>query len=326
MKWYENCLSAVPRYDPREKERNIEYHIRYMLDRTQRMFEYQGLPDSIPARILELYLQVNGHVAFAEHEGSLYVYTGSMGGEPDVYYRSTLYTVANPAQAFSKNFRIGEECIVAFNDSLYLGLIPLFRRYASALVENELSLHIVDINSRIMSLISASDDRTIASAKKVLDDIERGELGVIAENAFLEGLKALPLTTSGKSVLLDLMEYEQYLKSQWYNAIGLDSNYNMKRERLNLAEVEMNNDSLAPFIDDMLECRKKALEDVNAMFGTDITVDLASAWKQNVEETEMLLDAMKNGEMNPDGEGAPDAGDAAEDEKEKEGGGEDEKE
>lgn len=298
-----------------------DYHVRYMLDRTQRMFEYQGLPDTIPARILELYLQINGHCAFAEHAGGLYVYTGGLGGEPDVYYQPTIYTIANPAQNWSANLKIGVECIVARNDSLYTGLIPMFRRYASALVENELSLHIVDINLRIMSLISASDDRTIASAKKVLDDIERGELGVIAENAFLEGLKALPLATSGsKSTLLDLMEYEQYLKSQWYNAIGLDSNYNMKRERLNLAEVEMNNDSLAPFVDDMLECRQKAVEEVNAMFGTNISVDLASAWKQNVEETEMLLDAMKNGEMNPDGEGAPDAED------EKEGGGEDEKE
>lgn len=277
-------------YDPRDKDRNTLSHIQYMLVRTQRMFEYTGLPDTIPQRMLELYLQINGHLAFAKYNGELYVYTGGLGGEPDVYYQPTIYTIANPAQNWSKNLSIGTDCIVIRNDSLYLGLLPLFRRYAQALSENELSLHVADVNSRMISLISATDDRTIESARRYLDDIEKGKLGVIADNAFLEGLKAQPITAStGKNGILDLMEYEQFLKASWYNEIGLDSNYNMKRERLNTAEVEMNNDSLAPLIDDMLESRRIGLKAVNALFGTSITVALSSAWERNRKEEDAML-------------------------------------
>lgn len=284
-------------YDPKEKDANTLYHIQYMLARTQRMFEYDNLPDTIPARMVELYLQINGHLAFATRGGELYVYTGGLGGEPDVYYRPTIYTIANPAQNWSANLKIGRDCVVVRNDSLYLGLMPLYRRYAHALTENELSLHIADVNSRMLSLISATDDRTIESARRYLEDIEKGKLGVIADNAFLEGLRAQPLaSSSGRNGIPDLMEYEQYLKASWFNELGLDSNYNMKRERLNTAEVEMNNDSLAPLVDDMLQCREQGLEEVNALFGTDIHVHLASAWERNRLEDEVLLNELLTGD------------------------------
>ncbi len=288
-----------------------------MLARTQRMFEYEGLPDTIPQRIVELYLQANGHLCFARKPGSneLFVYTGGLGGEPDVYYMPTLYTVANPAQNFSANFVIGSDCIVMPNDSMYLGMLPLYNHYAYHLTENELTLYVTDINTRIVSLISAADDRTIESARKYISDIEAGKLGVILENAFLDGIKTSPFGNSGsKSSLTDLIEYEQYLRAMWYNSIGLDCNFNMKRERLTPAESQMNADSLLPLVDDMLTCRRRALEDVNALFGTDITVSLSSAWQDNQEQadimTDLLLQQVEEGnpELSDKQEGgAPDA-------------------
>lgn len=299
QKWLDEKLRTAI-YNPREKSQVQKTHILYMLARTQQMFRYDGLPDTIPARILELFLQMNGHVCFAEHDGKLYVYTGGLGGEPDVYYQPTLYTVANPAQQFSKNLVIGKDCIVMRNDSLYLGLLPMYSRYAYHMAENELSLLVADINSRIVGLISAGDDRTLASAKQYISDIEQGKLGIIGENAFLDGVKAQPYSATGnRGLLQDLTEYEQYLKASWYNEIGLDANYNMKRERLSQSEVELNGDALLPLVDDMLSCRKEALESVNALFGTNITVNYSSAWEDNQKQvdivTELLKDEVENG-------------------------------
>lgn len=281
-------------YNPRDKTRVQEQHVRYMLNRTQRMFQYSGLPDTIPARMLELYLQTWGYCAIARHDGNLYAYTGGLGGTPDVYYQPTIFTVSNPAQNFSSNLKIGEECILIRNDSLELGLLPLFNRYAYHLTENELSMLLSDINSRIVGLISASDDRTMESAKQYLGDIETGKLGVIGENAFLEGIRSQPYAgQSGRGMLTDLIEYEQYLKASWYNEIGLDSNYNMKRESITASESNMNADALLPLIDDMLECRRTALDAVNSLYGTNITVTYASAWEDNQQQIEIVTDQME---------------------------------
>ena len=281
-------LGGSPEYDFADKTACIRQHIAYMLNRTQSMFRWDGLPDTIPERSLELFLQTNGNVCFYRHNGELYVFTGGMGGEPDAYYMPTIYTISNPALKLSQSLKIGFECVVMSNDSLYLGLIPLFTRYASGMTENELSMKLAIINSRVVDLISAPDDRTRASAEKFLSDIADGKSGVIAENAFLDGIRAQPYgNTANSNTLTNLIETEQYFKASWFNELGLNANYNMKRESLNSSESQMNNDALLPLVDDMLKCRERAVEKVNEMFGMEISVSLASSWEDNEQEIEL---------------------------------------
>ena len=292
-KYVYGLLGICHEFDFAEKSSCIKQHIAYMLNRTQSMFKWDGLPETIPERSLELFLQTNGNVCWYEYENDLYVFTGGMGGEPDPYYMPTIYTIANPALKLSKSLKINEECIVMPNDSLYLGLLPMFTRYATGITENELSMQISMINSRIIDLISAPDDRTRESALKYLEDVKAGKLGVIAENAFLDGIKAQPYyNSSNGSGLTSLIEMEQYLKASWFNELGLNANYNMKRESLNTSESQMNNDALLPLVDDMLNCRKRAIDKINNMFGTNISVDLSSSWEDNAEEIELEHDAI----------------------------------
>ncbi len=272
-------------YDFNDKERCQRNYIMYMLNRTQRLFEYKGLPDTIPQRMLEFMLQINGFACFAKHNGKLYAFYGGLGGEPDEYYRPTTCVVSNPALNFSDTFKIHENCVIVRNDSFLYGLIPLFSRYATAMVENDISFRMASINSRIEMLLSAPDDATKKAAEKFLEDLADGKLGVIAENAFLDGIKAQEVGRTMRT-FTDLIEYQQYLKASWFNEIGLNANYNMKREKLSTTESQMNNDALLPLVEDMLENRRQCIEEVNEMFGTEISVDFASSWEKLIEEME----------------------------------------
>lgn len=296
-------FSSCP-FDFRDKGRAIDQHVLYMLDRTQSMFKWSGLPDSIPQRILELYLQINGNVCFYQYEGTLYVFTGGLGGEPDVYYRPTLYTVANPALRFSKALEIDKECVIMPNDSLYRGLLPLFERYSTMIAETELSMTLALVNTRTTAVISASDDRTKASAGKYLEDLRDGKQGIIGENAVLEGVKVQPYAASGTSnYLINLIEFMQYTKASWFNELGLNANYNMKRESINSGESQLNNDALLPLVDDMLNARQLAAEKVNAMFGLSLSVSLASSWEDNQEEIDSEQKAITEDDSVLDTEG-----------------------
>lgn len=287
-------------YNVKDKENAAFLQCLYMFDRTQEMFRYEGLPDSIPKRELEMILQLNGNAVFYEHNGKLYAFRAGLGGEPDEYYRPTIATIANPALALSVNAKINEDCVVVRNDDMMVGLVPLFSKYASEMAETELSIHIASINSRILQLITAPDDNAKTSAEKFIHDVEQGELSIIADFNFLDGLKAMPYGTSGASQITDLIELEQYLKASWFNELGLNSNYNMKRESLNSAESQMNADALLPFVDNMLACRQEGVEKVNAMFGTNIRVGLASSWEDNEEEIELAHEAMEEDDETPD--------------------------
>lgn len=291
-------------YNFSSKSDAVDNAIGYMLSRTQSMFRYDNLPDTIPARILELYLQINGNACFTEItqeqinasdrarerglEPGVYVFCGGMGGELDQYYMPTIYTVANPYLNFSANLKIDKDCIVVPSDSLYMGLLPLFSKYATLLTENELSIYDAIINLRIESIISANDDTTKKSAEKYLDDLINGKIGIIAEKNFVEdGLHVNPFHTAGSAGgVQNLIELEQYLRATWYNDLGLNANYNMKRESLNSTESQLNDDALLPLVDDMLNQRKIGLEKVNKQYGLNISVSLNSAWEDNQQETE----------------------------------------
>jgi hypothetical protein len=67
----------------------------------------------------------------------------------------------------------------------------------------------------------------------------------------------------------------------------------MKRESINSNESQLNDDMLHPLIDDMLRMRREALDQVNEMFGTNITVDFNSAWKDNEIENEVAIETME---------------------------------
>lgn len=299
-------LLGINLYDFTDKERSLKDYVLYMLMRTQRIFKYTGLPDTIPQRMLEYQLQTHGFACITRVEGNLYAFYGGLGGEPDAYYQPTICVVANPALKFNKTLKIDEDCVIVRGDSYLRGLLPMFRRYATAMVENDLSFKLATINTRIQAWVTAPDDETKAAGDKFLEDIENGELGVIASNEFLDGLKTQPVQGSMRT-FTDLIEYQQYLKASWYNEIGLNANYNMKREKLSTTESQMNNDALLPLVDDMLEQRRIGVEAINAMFGTNITVEFDSSWQKLLEEfqeSNQVDGGEENGYRN-DGENTP---------------------
>ena len=242
------------------------------------MFKYHNLPETIPEKILEKFLQKNGFACFAKYENDLYIFYGGLGGKPDVYYRPTICTVANPALNFSADLEIDKDCIIIDNDSYRLGLIPIIEKYSAMLVENDISTFLATVNTRITTIFAGGDDNTKNSAEEYLRNIFAGKLGVIADNTFLSSLSINPASRTKDNALTDLITQNQYLKACLLNEIGLNANTQLKKERLVTAEIENNTDCLYPFIDDMLECRRIGVEKVNKMFNTSIEVELNSSW------------------------------------------------
>lgn len=300
---YNYGLGYTFNYDYKDKPRNVENLIKYMLNRSNIMFQYHNLPDSIPSREIELLLQTNGFGVFIEVEGKYYIVNGGLGGEPDVYNMPTEAVISIPALKLNKTYKINEDCIVIPNDSMYLGLLPLYAKYCTLMNENEMTMLLATVNKRIQHLLSANDDNTIESAKKFLEKVFDGEIGVIGESKLFESLKVNTTSTTSQVSMKDLFEYEQYLKASMYNEIGLSANFNMKRERLSSSEVEANTDNLYPLVDDMLNCRRKGLEKVNEMFGLDIQVEFNSSWDyrlfngepvHSINGTEVQLEEAEN--------------------------------
>ena len=284
----------------KDKTKNINTFCKFMLCKSQGMFVYSGLPDTLPACELERILQTTGHVTIAEHKGNIYAFDGGLQGEHlSPYAKPTQSLVTNVALNLTRTFEDGKDCVIAYNDSYGLGVAPIYAKFGYMLCETRLTQYNILILTRSQQLFCASDANTVASAQIYLKKLIDGELSVIAENAFFEGLKTHNDNASIASNLKTLIEFEQYLKASCLNEIGLNANWNAKREALNSSETGMNEASLLPFPIDMLKQRQTMAEAVNSLFGLNVTVELNEIWSKDE------LDSGNEGNLASDGGDSP---------------------
>lgn len=266
----------------KDKEALIFFHFNMALAKTLKMFEYEGLPETIPYRELEKILQLNSFAYWLKKDDKLYVFFGGLGGRPNEYYQPTNFIVANPYLQFFKTVKVNEEGVLMWNDYSHMGLSLMIRRYAELMAECDITLRFGLINDRLVSILYANNDNSKDSAELFMKDVEDGsKLGVILGDTWVDDngdFRVNDYRKANTQDLKDVMELQQYLKASFWNDIGIQANYNMKREAINDSEAGMNEESLKPFIDDMLECRKEALEKINKQFGTNITVKFSSSW------------------------------------------------
>lgn len=268
-----------------DKDVAIRNYVKYMLSRTQAMFSYSGLPDTIPASQLELLLQTSGHAFITKVNDDLYALDGSLGGPPDPYGDYTTITVSNVALNLSKQYDLSKDGVLINNDTLRQGIMPILYKYGCLLSENMLTMRTVDIILRMVCMISASDDRTYQGATKFIQDIEKGKISAIGESAFFDGVK-LHTVSNSQNYMNQFIEYEQYLKASCFNEIGLNANYNMKGANITSEEASLNDDFLLPLVDNMMKERQTAIAKINDMYGTNISIDYASAWQVTHMENE----------------------------------------
>lgn len=272
----------------KDKPKSAKSIFKYLLSRTQMMFKYTNLPETIDPVILERMLQVNGVACITDKDGELYCFSGSVGGALDIYYRPTKFIVSNPHFAPDGFYK---ECIIngdeehtgvlLYNDTEWQGLTALIAKYACLMVENILTVRVADIMLRKMDIIIAGTDKAKKSAEIFLKKLENGDLAAMSDSAFMESIRTLPVSNYNGSYLIQFIELQQYLKGSFYNELGLRANYNMKREAIGEGESTLDADSVLPLCENMLSCRRKTIALVNQLYGTNITVDYNSAWLEN---------------------------------------------
>lgn len=288
-------------YNFKDKKQNVKQLNNYMLTKTLSMFEYSDLPETIPYKELEKLLQINGYAYITEVKGSLYAFSGGLGGVQDVYGNPTTITINNVALGFNETLSLADDGVLITNDDLLIGLMPLLEKHNTLLVENDINMVVHGYNSRMQTLISASDDRTKASAESYINKLVDGDIAVIGENALFDGVKVQAGSSGGVSVST-MLEYHQYVKGTLNNEVGLSSAFNMKKERLITSEVEQGEDSLFPYVYNMMKCRLKAIELINTKYGTYIEIDFGSVWHQKNKEMvdDLIDDPFMDSELLPD--------------------------
>lgn len=278
-----------------DKAQLTSYYYKMLLNRVINMFTWENLPDTIDEQVMNFWLFVTGRVVFTEFNGKLYALNGNYGGYPNEYYLPTEFVVANPILG-NKIVKLDIDGVAMFNSDtdkypmqgLVGGLYPILTLTANMLADCVVTISSALKNGRVQTAFLCKDDTVRIAGEKVLKQLYNGNPTVMIDDTILNCISPIKMAdnTSVATILQQTVETYQFWLANFYNSIGVNANFNMKRERLNTAEVNINDSALFVNVINMLNNRQQALEKINKMFGTNITVEISEEWKDLTETEE----------------------------------------
>ena len=274
-------------YDLRDKEKSLFDFYEQTLNKSLRMFTYVNLP--VPEIEFEKQLQTNGYTVVFKYQDKIYCNSGTLTGQEKSPYNQPTQAIINiPALNLSKTFSLETEAILIKNDFLQVGLKPLILSKGTQIIENRLTMYLKNVLGRAPFTITANSDKSILSAQTFINKLVSGDLAVIAEDSFLKDVNVDSLTQTGQASMQDLINYQTYLYGQLYSELGLPGLTHEKQERMLTSEIESQQATIRPLVDNMLECRKKGIEQMNKLFNGNAQVELDSVWNniKKKQETE----------------------------------------
>lgn len=257
------------------------------------IFTYGNLPDTLPQREVESNIIMTGHDVIFDYRDSLITVNTNIYGF-DVYYCPTDAVYANP-RLTSKKLSIGQNCEIIYNSSLqdnvlYIksdsSMMSFIKRYARMLADVESTLDIYMQNSRLTSYPVASTDSVLQNLKRFFKLNRTGKQGIITDDAIIQQFRSVDITRPNiHDGVNDWLVARDKILEMFFRDIGVKF-YNPKKAQVSEDELQVNNQMLVISLDDMLQERKRGVERVNKMFGTNITVDLSESFKIKMTQEE----------------------------------------
>ncbi len=287
-KFFENYRTSEDEYSMSDL---IEYYEANMFNKTLMMFNWKDLPDKMTSFDMEKFTQLKGFTLFIFDEADgdrYYVLEGSKYDNITWNFEASKAIIVNPAlDGLKQKYELGKNCVLIRNDYLCSGLFPIIEKNAIDISNTDISIKFAQFNTRFKTLFTSDDDNAKDSIDSVIADIWEGKkpVSIVTNNLYKKSIEGISYNTGGQSTdIKSLMELRQYQLAQFFMELGINANYNMKREAVSSEEFRMNDDALMPLIDQMLECRKMACKEINDLFGLKIDVELNSAWLKLAKE------------------------------------------
>lgn len=269
-------------YDVADVLYGVNYWFNKLLNIMLQIFEYEGLPSSIPKREFEIPLLLDGYVGVFNNKKYGLVASRIEPYGQDKYYDPIAYTYAQP-ELGGGNIKIGIDGVIIYNSELQHnayefdtdgGAYTFLKRYARMLadIESTISNYMVDIRDTEYAV--AKNDAIKQSLEAYFLNKQAGKRTVITDDLIMSAFESIqrPQRSSADRIN-DLLIAKDKILEQFFRDIGVKF-YNPKKAQVTEDEIEADTQLLVISTDDMLEERRAGVERINDLFGTSITVKL----------------------------------------------------
>ena len=233
------------------------------------MFQWDGLPDSVDERFLELVLCEDGKALFFYDDVLGYLTLQcTINGMLNVY-RIPIERRAYATNGYNANLSETNSVII-WNNMLRTNMIPAIKHFALKLANIDRT---IDVNVHAQKTpILITCDETQRLTMENLYNMYDGNSPIIFGNKDLDVKRIGVLNTNAPYVSDKLMELKNQVWNEALTYLGVSNVSYQKRERLISDEVSRSMGGTIASRNTRLNARKQACDEINKMFGLNISV------------------------------------------------------
>lgn len=247
----------------------LQYYNR-LLELAINMYEWKNLPDTVDERFLELTLFSDGMAVYFRDEilGDLCLQT-MIGGNLDVY-RIPMERTAYAANGYQVRLDPTNSVII-FNNYTHTNSMLDIEMYARRLYNIERTID-VNVNAQKTPVMVIGSEAQRLTLKNLMMQYDGNEPFIYGDDKLnVNALNVLRLDAPYVADKLNILKRQIWNEALTY--LGIENSNTEKKERLVTDEITSNLGGVEAQRFCRLNARRKAAEQINAMFGTNITVD-----------------------------------------------------
>lgn len=248
------------------------------------MFKWTGLEAlGIEERHIENWLFDEGQcVVFKDKYYGLMCLKG-MGIGQNILEDPTSYRVTG--NKYTKEVP-ADKCVLVENNKLRMPTHEVIVYFTNQLYRT-VRTRDVNVDTLKLPFVAACTDKNVLTAKKIMESIDNNEPCLVIDKDVMniDDIKILP--TGVKPYTAELTDLYHDIMNEALTYLGINNANTDKKERLITSEADANNQLIECCSEMFLEARKRACEQINEMFGTNLSVEL----RNKGAEYEMELDS-----------------------------------
>lgn len=247
----------------------LQYYNR-LLELAINMYEWKNLPDTVDERFLELSLFSDGMAVYFRDEilGDLCLQT-MIGGNLDVY-RIPMERTAYAANGYQVRLDPTNSVII-FNNYTHTNSMLDIEMYARRLYNIERTID-VNVNAQKTPVMVIGSEAQRLTLKNLMMQYDGNEPFIYGDDKLnVNALNVLRLDAPYVADKLNILKRQIWNEALTY--LGIENSNTEKKERLVTDEITSNLGGVEAQRFCRLNARRKAADQINAMFGTNITVD-----------------------------------------------------
>lgn len=278
-----------------------DLYISTFCEQLANMFEYQNVPETLDTKHMELYMICDGVAGVTKQNGNIIACAGGVKTPYNAYYEEQGFHAVN--HFGSIDFVNGVDGVI-FNNTAFRNPDYNIYKTAELLASVDLS-QILNINrTRINPIVITNNKKNATKIEEVIKIqnsekvpvMDKIKTSIFDETDNSDDFNVLNLVDYKLVECVEtLSKYSTVIRKNFYNLYGMPIPTSEKSAQTN--DTELLSECIVSMIlpNDRLTERRKAVDMVNKLYGTNITVDFSPLWKKS----QMLIDKMLADSENP---------------------------